>query len=221
MSVLPNFLPMIELICDKISKDYDRKNVFKNVSFDLKTSQSLAITGKNGSGKSTLIKIIANIINPNSGSYKILRNGSEIPQNKLYKFTGLIAPYLSLYDELTGFENLIFFYNLKTGVNKLNPQKKDILNKYFEELNLSYAKNEQVKNYSSGMKQRLKFAFAIMNEPELLLLDEPASNLDNEGRDVFFNIIEKRKKDCLILIATNDEQEKDLCDASLNIEDYK
>lgn len=221
MSVLPNFLPMIELICDNISKDYDRKNVFKNVSFDLKTSQSLAITGKNGSGKSTLIKIIANIINPASGSYKILRDKSEVHHNKLYKLTGLIAPYLNLYDELTGYENLLFFYNLKTGVNKLNPQKKDIINKYFEELNLSHAKNEQVKNYSSGMKQRLKFAFAIMNEPELLLLDEPASNLDNEGRDVFFRIIKNRKKDCVILIATNDVEEKNLCDTSLNIEDYK
>jgi heme exporter protein A len=212
---------MIELICDKISKDYDRKNVFKNVSFDLKTSQSLAITGKNGSGKSTLIKIIANIINPNSGSYKILHNGSELPQNKLYKVTGLIAPYLNLYDELTGYENLLFFYNLKTGVNKLNPQKKSIIDKYFDELNLSHAKDEQVKNYSSGMRQRLKFAFAIMNDPELLLLDEPTGNLDHEGRDVFFNIIKKRKKDCLILLATNDEDEKNLCDACLNIEDYK
>lgn len=212
---------MIELICDKISKDYDRKNVFKNVSFDLKTSQSLAITGKNGSGKSTLIKIIANIINPNSGSYKILHNNSALPQNKLYKLTGLIAPYLSLYDELTGYENLLFFYNLKTGVNKLNPQKKNIIDKYFEELNLSHAKDEQVKNYSSGMKQRLKFAFAIMNEPELLLLDEPTSNLDNEGRETFFSIIKNRKQNCLILIATNDDEEKSLCDASLNIEDYK
>jgi heme exporter protein A len=212
---------MIELICDKISKDYDRKNVFKNVSFDLKTSQSLAITGKNGSGKSTLIKIIANIINPNSGSYKILHNDNEISQNKLYKVTGLIAPYLNLYDELTGYENLLFFYNLKTGVNKLNPQKKSIINKYFDELNLTNAKDEQVKNYSSGMRQRLKFAFAVMNDPELLLLDEPTSNLDNEGRDIFFKIIENRKKNCLILLATNDEQERKLCDASLNIEDYQ
>ncbi|HEX2786750.1 MAG TPA: ABC transporter ATP-binding protein [Ignavibacteria bacterium] len=212
---------MIQLICDKISKDFDRKNVFKNVSFDLKTSQSLAITGKNGSGKSTLIKIIANFINPTSGSYKISQNGYGLPQNKLYKATGLIAPYLNLYDELTGYENLLFFYNLKTGVNKLNPQKKSIINKYLEELNLSNAKDEQVKNYSSGMRQRLKFAFAIMNDPELLLLDEPTSNLDNEGRDIFFNIIQNRKKNCLILLATNDDEEKKLCDASLNIEDYK
>lgn len=212
---------MIQLICDKISKDFDRKNVFKNVSFDLKTSQSLAITGKNGSGKSTLIKIIANFINPTSGSYIISRNGSGLPQNKLYKATGLIAPYLNLYDELTGYENLLFFYNLKTGINKLNPQKKSTINKYLDELNLSNAKDVQVKNYSSGMRQRLKFAFAIMNDPELLLLDEPTSNLDNEGRDIFFNIIQNRKKNCLILLATNDDEEKKLCDASLNIEDYK
>jgi len=68
----------------------------------------------------------------------------------VYKFTGLIAPYLSLYDELTGFENLLLFYNLKTGINKPNPHKTEIINSYFEKLELSDAKNEIVKNYSSG-----------------------------------------------------------------------
>jgi len=78
-----------------------------------------------------------------------------------------------------------------------------------------------VKNYSSGMKQRLKFAFAIMNDPKVLLLDEPTSNLDSKGISVFFEIINSLKNDKLIIIATNDENEKSICDLNINIEDYK
>lgn len=211
----------MNLKCSNLSKNYNSKLIFKNLSFEISSPRTIAITGSNGSGKSTLIKILANLIKPSSGSFEFSVSEKIIPSENIYKFTGLIAPYLSLYDELTGYENLLLFYNLKTGINKPTAGKNEIINSYFEKLDLTKAKNELVKNYSSGMKQRLKFAFAIMNNPTVLLLDEPTSNLDSKGVSVFFEIINSLKNEKLIIIATNDDNEKSICDSNINIEDYK
>ena len=82
-------------------------------------------------------------------------------------------------------------------------------------------KNELLKNYSSGMKQKLKLAFAVLHEPEILLLDEPRSNLDKAGVDMIYEISNEQKKKGILIIATNDEDDKELCDSILSIEDYK
>ncbi len=209
---------MMEISCDNISKSFSGKTIFKNLSFKLSSTQSLTITGSNGSGKSTLIKVIANLITASKGKVTVRENETEIPRDKLFQRTGLLSPYLNLYDELTGFENLDFFYRLK------NPHKKHSLEKIkqvLQRVNLYGRQNDPVKNYSSGMKQKLKLAFAILHEPEILLLDEPRTNLDKEGVDLILEIADKQKQKGILLIATNDENDIKLCDGVLNIQEYK
>ncbi len=207
----------INIICDKISKTYSGKSILKDISFSISSHQSLSITGRNGSGKTTLIKLIANIIRPSNGRITFQNNNADIPDDKRYQRIGLLSPYLNLYDELTAFENLSFFYKLRSSSN-LNPDEK--INSLLQKAGLYEKRNELIKNYSSGMKQKLKLLFAVIHNPEILLMDEPRTNLDKTGIDMICEISAEQKKHGILIIATNDESDKKLCDDSLNIEDY-
>jgi heme exporter protein A len=208
----------VELICDNLSRTFSGKTVFKNLNFNISNSRSLLITGRNGSGKSTLIKIIAGIIHSSKGKVLIKENNVEVKKENWFKKIGFASPYLNLYDELTGYENLDFFFRLKSlGEDKPDGKIDFILKK----VSLYEKRNEQVKNYSSGMKQRLKLAFAIMNEPGILLLDEPRTNLDKEGVELIHRISKEQKEKGILIIATNDEEDKEHYENFLNMEDYR
>lgn len=208
----------VEIICEHLSKTFSGKTIFKNLSFKISSAQSLSITGGNGSGKSTLIKIMANLIHSSKGKISVLENNIVIPEDKCFHKIGFVSPYLNLYDELTGFENLDFFYKLKS-ISENSAEKK--INNILKKVNLYEKRNEYVKNYSSGMKQRLKIAFAVMNEPDILLMDEPRTNLDKPGIGMVYDISKEQKERGILIIATNEEDDIKLCGNTLNIENYK
>jgi heme exporter protein A len=208
----------INLHCKDLSKNYNGKLIFKNVNINLTEKSSLVINGRNGSGKSTLLKVISHLIRFDKGSIELTLNSKKINRERFYAQIGFLAPYISLYDELTGWENLSFFYDLKV----VKKDSKDEEIKYLlEKVGLFKRKNDLIRNYSSGMKQRLKLAFAVLNNPPLLLMDEPRTNLDEEGISVVYKIAEEQKKRGILLLATNEKEDNELCDARLNIEDYK
>lgn len=211
-------MSFVEINCENLSKTYSGKTIFKNLSFNISSSQSLTITGSNGSGKSTLIKVIANLIHSSKGKITLKSDNAEVPRDKWHERTGLLSPYLNLYDELSGYENLEFFFRLKS---KKGRSSKDRIEQALQRVNLFEKKNELLKNYSSGMKQKLKLAFAVLHEPEILLLDEPRSNLDKAGIEMIYEVSAEQKKRGILIIATNDEDDKELCDDILSIEDYK
>lgn len=206
-----------DLTCEGLTKSFSGKDVFKNLSFKISSEQSLSVTGKNGSGKSTLIKIISNLIRESSGKISILKNNIDLPREGWFNNIGLVSAYLNLYDELTGFENLNFFFKLKSSDSKTCSDK---IISCLRDVNLYENRNKLVKHYSSGMKQRLKIAFAIMNEPQILLMDEPKTNLDKFGIDVLHKIASEQKQKGILIIATNDDDDRDLCDATINMENY-
>ncbi|HEY5124003.1 MAG TPA: ABC transporter ATP-binding protein [Ignavibacteria bacterium] len=211
----------IDLTCDNLGKKYEDKIIFRDLSFKLENKSSLVVTGKNGSGKSTLIKILANVIKESRGSYIIRINEKEILRENFFRITGFLSPYLNLYDELTGYENLEFFYTLKFR-NKISKTSLEEKIKFIlEEVNLYPRRNDFMKNYSSGMRQRLKLAFAVINEPLLLLLDEPRTNLDNEGIDVVYKFANRQRENGILIIATNEIEDTNLCEEKINIEDFK
>ena len=211
-------MSLTEIKCENLSKSYSGRTIFKNLSFNISTSQSLTVTGSNGSGKSTLIKVIANLIHSSKGNISVKSDNMDVPRDKWFEKTGLLSPYLNLYDELTGFENLDFFYRLKA---KDGSDSHGRIDHVLHKVNLYEKRNEQLKNYSSGMKQKLKLAFAVLHEPEILLLDEPRSNLDKAGIDMIYEVSAEQKEKGILIIATNDEDDKELCDNILSIEDYK
>ena len=210
----------IEFTCENLEKSFSNKLIFKKLSFKLTNSSSLAITGRNGTGKSTLIKILSNLIKETNGKKWIKLNGEFIEKDNQFSNIGLLAPYINLYDELTGYENLEFFYKLKINQHK----KKDVeenINQLLEKVNLYKRRNDLVKNYSSGMKQRLKIAFAILNDPLILLMDEPRTNLDEDGIEIVYNLANKQKMNGILIVATNENEDTKLCNEIINIEDYR
>ena len=147
-------------------------------------------------------------------------NRKFIKKDNQFSNIGLLAPYINLYDELTGYENLEFFHKLKINQHRKKDFEENI-NKLLEKVNLNKRRNDLVKDYSSGMKQRLKIAFAILNDPPILLMDEPRTNLDRDGIEIIYNIAEKQKKNGILIVATNENEDTKLCNEIINIEDYR
>lgn len=187
---------------EKISKEFAGKRIFRDINFELKPGQSAAIVGPNGSGKTTLIRIICGLIRPTAGKVVYSVNGHDIEMLNVYRHIGLVGPYLELYEELTALENLLFFAKIKRVVDA-REKIKDLM----AQMNLSGRENDEVKTYSSGMRQRLKYVFALLGDPRILILDEPTSNLDRDGINRVYQIMEKQKKENILLIATNDDED--------------
>ncbi|MBI1937495.1 MAG: ABC transporter ATP-binding protein [Ignavibacteriales bacterium] len=204
------------LTLDNVVKYFGRRLVFDGLNLTFESGNVYGIAGPNGSGKSTLVKIISNIISPTRG--KIVHTSSQkiIEGEKLHDYIGFVSPYLFLYDEFTAEENLIHFSNIR-GI-KFNKQRADYL---LAQVNLFDRRNDLVRGYSSGMKQRLKFIFALLHEPQLIILDEPVSNLDNSGKEIVYGIISEEGKKNLVLVASNEDSDLQLCNEVLNLENYK
>jgi heme exporter protein A len=203
-------IPQIKIDAFNLKKDFDRKNIFRGVNFNLNNKDSLAITGKNGSGKSTLIKILANVFSQSSGEIKLLINGKSVEKRDYFKYIGFVSPYLNLYDEFTGYENLNFI----TKIRRISESNIAVV---LKRVGLWERRNDPVKIYSSGMKQRLKIAFSILHNPPILLFDEPTSNLDAEGIKLVNDIANEQKQNSILVIATNDEHERSLCEKEINL----
>lgn len=204
-----------KLIGENVTKAFGRRLIFNNISFNYENSGIYGIAGFNGAGKSTLVKVMLGLISPTKGKIKHLHNGKEIIPEKFHDFIGFAAPYLVLYDEFTASENLRHIAKIR-GI-QLNEEK---VNYLLDEFLIYDRRNDYVKGYSSGMKQRLKYVFALMHSPALLILDEPTSNLDNPGKEIAYKIIETESVSSIIILASNEENDLALCRSVIQIENY-
>jgi ABC-type multidrug transport system ATPase subunit len=204
------------LTLNKLTKIFGRRLVFKEIDFEITAGKVYGIAGSNGSGKSTLSKIIIGISSPTSGKVIHKHDAKELKPEELHNHVGFVSPYLVLYDEFTSEENLKHFADIR-GIKYDAERIKTLLNDF----NLYDRRNDLLKGYSSGMKQRMKFIFAMQHNPEMLILDEPTSNLDNKGKDKVYELINRDKADKLTIIASNEDADLALCDEVLNVEDYK
>ena len=199
-----------------LSKLFGRRLIFKDINFNWTERGIFGISGPNGSGKSTLVKIVAGLIAPSSGKITHKNSGSEIIPEKLHNHIGFVSPYLVLYEEFSAWENLKIFAKIR-GVS-FNEEK---VTYYLAQFLLENRKNDLVKTYSSGMKQRLKFIFALMHSPEVLIFDEPTSNLDEEGKKVVYKIVSEEGKQRIVIIASNEVKDLELCSEVLLLEKFK
>ncbi len=196
------FSKMLSLELEGISKNFGERKVFENLNLKLENPNSLAVIGPNGSGKTTLLKVICGLIRPSQGKVSLKLDKQEVKKEDQRSFFGLVAPDLQLYDELTAFENLKFFSQLRDADYSL-----ENLSQKIEEVGLKNRGEDLVGSYSSGMKQRLKYALAMIAAPKILLLDEPSSNLDEEGISVMEKIILNHSQTGIVILATNDLKE--------------
>lgn len=201
---------------ESLTKVFGRRLVFDKLTFDFSTGKVYGISGPNGSGKSTLSKIIAGIITPTSGKVVHQIDSHIIKVEQLHNHLGFVSPYLILYDEFTALENLEHFSRIR-GIEFNRNRGDELLNKF----DIYNRRNDYVKTYSSGMKQRLKFVFAFIHAPNLLILDEPTSNLDNNGKEAVYGIVKDEVPGNIIIIASNEDADLSKCDEIIYLENYK
>jgi len=185
-----------------LSKKFNRTMLFEDIHVARETGDSLCVTGPNGSGKSTLLKILAGLQNPSKGSITYSAD-IDISKTEWMDHIGYTGPLVNPYEDLTAFENIRFAIKQGNGTATADS--------LLRQFNLSGHGDKKVKYYSSGMKQRLKIILAVLNDPPVLILDEPGTNLDSAGRDILYGFLDSIRKDKIMILATNDPAEEKLC----------
>lgn len=208
-------LPEPRLSVEGLAKRYGRRSLFRGLSFELGPGDSLAVTGRNGAGKSTLLQIVAGVRSPTAGTVRLWLCGEEVEPEERPLRTGFVAPYLNLYDPFSARENLDFLARARR-LSDAEPRIAAVLDR----VGLGARGDDLVRTYSSGMKQRVRLAAALLAGPSLLLLDEPTSNLDAPGRAV---VEDAARTHCeaggILLVATNVDHEAALCTQSVEVGD--
>lgn len=196
-------------------KRFNREWIFKNVNLELTPGECYAITGPNGSGKSTLLQVLCGNMALSEGSIEWWDNSDKMEPEKVYSRIALSAPYLEVIEEMTAAEFLQFHSRFKP---LLHGQQVDHI---LQHVGLESAKDKQIRYYSSGMKQRMRLAQAFFTDTPLLLLDEPCTNLDSAGVDLYHRLIKDFTAGKTIVVCSNDEVEYSFCKNLVRITDYK
>lgn len=194
------------LTFENISKLYDLRLLYKNVSFCLYPEQTVLITGKNGSGKSTLLKMVTELTKPSQGKIICTPDKREI---------GYLGHQTFIYPHLSAYENLRFW--AKAFQKDCSEQKiTDVLKKVF----LEKFSHDQAGIFSRGMAQRLNIARIILQNPQLLLLDEPSTGLDNDSQELFYAVIREfqDQKACILWVSHNPQKDLSYATHTLHIE---
>jgi len=203
----------VHLQARNLRKEFGQRLVFRNLSFSAEVGNVIVVAGRNGAGKSTLLKIVAGLLTPTEGEVRLLVNGRKVSLEREKHMIGFVAPYLQLYDEFTGIENMELGAKLRGKA--FDRDRAEELLRY---VGLESRFEDPVGTYSSGMKQRLKYAFAILYSPPVLVLDEPSSNLDQEGTEIVRGILLEQRSRGVALIATNEPGEKQLGDILIDLD---
>lgn len=192
-------------------KRFNREWIFRNADLEFNTSTSYAITGPNGSGKSTMLQCIGGMLQLSEGEIQYTNGHKQLAPEQAYKQISFCAPYMDVIEEMTLLEFLQFHNQFKSFIHSFSTD--DII----EEIGLTASKNKQIRFYSSGMKQRVKLAQAIFSDTFIVLLDEPCSNLDVKGIELYQRLIAHYCKERLVIVCSNDEVEYSFCEEVISI----
>jgi ABC-type multidrug transport system ATPase subunit len=196
-------------------KRFNRDWIFRHFNYTFEEGQSYAITGPNGSGKSTLLQVLSGGMMVSEGNIQYSINNIQCSIEGIYQHVSICAPYLEVIEEMTLKEFLDFHRGFKPFLNGITTEK------IISVLGLEKAINKQIRYYSSGMKQRVKLAQAVFSDTAIVLLDEPCTNLDLTGIELYQQLIDEYCKSRLVIVSSNDEVEYKFCKERININDYK
>jgi ABC-type multidrug transport system ATPase subunit len=196
-----------------IGKRYNYDWIFRNLDYQFLPGRSYAILGHNGSGKSTLLTLLSGYLSSSEGTVGYQLRGRDVPVEQLFQHLAFTAPYQELIEEFTLTELIDYHSRFK---RMRLPSTRALI----ERLYLEKARDKFIKDFSSGMKQRLKLGLAIFTEAPLLLLDEPTTNLDQEGIDWYLENVSQHRQERLVVVSSNVRHEYQFCDEHLSISDY-
>ncbi|MDZ4708628.1 MAG: ATP-binding cassette domain-containing protein [Saprospiraceae bacterium] len=201
----------MEIEIDQISKRFQHGWVFKNLSHQFKSDGMYGIAGRNGSGKSTFLKIISGLLTPTSGTIRYANTTHTVLRETIYQYINIAAPYIDLIEEFTLEEMVQFHMQFrKTNFKQAGD--------WIELMELKAASKRLLNHFSSGMKQRVRLALALYSPGEILILDEPTSNLDEDAKAWFFNHLELQKRHKTVLIASNEKEDFKFCSEILRLD---
>ena len=187
----------MELVIDRVTKQYQNKIAVDRVSLKLHKGV-YGLLGANGAGKTTLMRMICGILRPTGGT--ITLDGKDVSMEEYRAELGYLPQDFGYYPEFTGLDFLLYMAALK-GLNKAQAKRKT--EELLELVALKDAAKKKIKSYSGGMKQRLGIAQALLNEPRLIVLDEPTAGLDPKERVRFRNMIAELGKNNIVLLSTH------------------
>ena len=187
----------MELIVNNVSKNYKDKVAINNVSFKLNKGVT-GLLGANGAGKSTLMRMMCGILSKSSGD--ISYNNLDVSREEFRNILGYLPQSFGYYPEFTALDFLLYISSLKgLGLDYAKTKSNELL----EKVGLMDVRNKKIKTFSGGMKQRLGIAQALLNDPEVIILDEPTAGLDPKERVKFRNLIQELGKDNIVLLSTH------------------
>ena len=201
----------MDLSIQRLTKAFNRKTVFKELSFEVSSGSRFAISGPNGSGKSTLLKILSGGALPSSGKVFYALNRQNIPEDQLFRLIHFVAPYNTVIEELTLKELFTMHQKLGLLLDFIS------FDSWFRKLDYPFVSDQQIKMYSSGMKQRVKLGLALLDNRPLILLDEPGSNLDQKGKFWLHTLLDSLASHQTLIIASNDQSEIAACKELLDL----
>ncbi len=202
---------MTQILIDQLSKRYGYHWIIRNFEYTFASETIYGISGSNGSGKSTLIKMISGYLTPTSGMIDYRIQGSKINVSSIFPYISLAAPYTDLINEYTLTEMLDFHLKFKKFKHKIT------FKEFEQKIHLSGQKDKTLQHFSSGMKQKIQLALALMSDTPILLLDEPTSYLDYDAKAWFAALLAENAKDKIIIIASNDGYDLDLCNTVVQL----
>jgi ABC-type multidrug transport system ATPase subunit len=198
-----------------IGKKYRNEWIFRNTNLSFSANDIYTFVGPNGSGKSTLLQVIAGTLPQTEGQITYTSGNQTISIDDIFRKIVIAAPYLELVEEFTLLEIVAFHQKFKPFKNQISPTQ------LLELIELAPHKNKSVKNFSSGMKQRLKLGLAFYSDCPIILLDEPTSNLDAQATAWYLNQVEQHTQDRLLLICSNQPHEYAFCKNIVDVRDFK
>jgi ABC-type multidrug transport system ATPase subunit len=205
----------MKIVLENVGKRYNTEWIFRNINFEFQPNDKCVLLGANGSGKSSLLQLIAGSSIPSEGKITYA-SSAPIEQENIFRQLSIAAPYLELIEEYSLKEMIDYHCKFKPFYDGITTEQAIAITQ------LDKAKNKIIKNYSSGMKQRIKLALAILSDTPLLLLDEPLSNLDAQGIDWYKQLIHDYAQNRLVIVCSNrQKQEYEFCNRELDVENFK
>lgn len=190
---------MLVLRAQGLAKHFGGPLLFQDVDLELHQGQSLALTGPNGSGKSTLLQILWGFQRPTAGTVELLLDGKAVDREERPFVAAFSAPYLGLPEYLTGRAILDFHFEKRAGRVSVET--------ILTETGLARVADKAVRHYSSGQRQRVRLALALYAEAKALFLDEPCTNLDTAGIELYQHLVRTRLAHSMVVVASNWEEE--------------